>query len=167
VEVFKSVQPVTSVVCVQTVIGLSLRRNTDYPPWDFVSITSVPLLSTCKTRCKMPGPLPPLSYLFSPDVMNVLLQQCVWNNIVNAQRKHQCCRKFYIRGSVHRNSKLIKSNKIQHYAEMYLLLSHSICFGCSLHPSSGVYKTVIAAFGTDHTIWERGQGHVGSSLLRR
>jgi len=48
----------------------------------------------------------------------------------------------------------MKSNKMQQYADIYLLLNHSTCFGCPSHPSSGVHKTVIAASGTDHTIWE-------------
>ena len=31
-----------------------------------------------------------------------------------------------------------------------LLLYHSTCFGCLLHPSSGVHKTVITATGVSH-----------------
>ena len=49
---------------------------------------------------------------------------------------------FYIRGSVHRNSRLKKSNKMQQYADIYLLLNYSTCFG---RPSSGVHKTVVPA----------------------
>jgi hypothetical protein len=60
---------------------------------------------------------------------------------------------FYIHGSVHRNSELIRSNKMQQYAGIYLLQNHSICFGCPSHPSSGVHKTVAAASGTGHNIW--------------
>jgi hypothetical protein len=52
---------------------------------------------------------------------------------------------FYIHGSVHRNSILIRSNKMQQYAGIYLLQTHSACFGCPSHPSSGVHKTVTAA----------------------
>jgi hypothetical protein len=59
---------------------------------------------------------------------------------------------FYIRGSVHRNSKLIRSNKMQQYAGIYLLQNHSTRFGCLPHPSSGVHKTVIAASDTGHSI---------------
>ena len=55
---------------------------------------------------------------------------------------------FYIHGSVHRNSILIISNKMQEYAGIYLLQNHSTCFGCPSHPSSGVHKTVTAASGT-------------------
>jgi len=64
---------------------------------------------------------------------------------------------FYIRGSVHLNSRLKKSNEMQQYADIYLLLNYSTCFG---RPSSGVHKTVVAASGTDHTIW-------GASFLER
>jgi len=60
---------------------------------------------------------------------------------------------FYICSSVHRNSKLKKSNKMQLYADIYLLLNYSTCFGRPLRPSSGVHNTVVAASGTDHTIW--------------
>jgi len=41
-----------------------------------------------------------------------------------------------------------------------LLLNYSICFGRPSRPSSGVHKTVVAASGTDHTIW-------GASFLKR
>ena len=69
-------------------------------------------------------------------------------------------REFYIRGSVHRNSKLMKSNKIQQHADIHLLQNHSTYFGWLPHPSSGVHKTVVAASGTDHTIW-------GASFFKR
>ena len=51
-------------------------------------------------------------------------------------------------------SGLKKSNEMQQYADMYLLLNYSTCFGRPSRPSSGVHKTVVAASGTDHTIWE-------------
>jgi len=53
-----------------------------------------------------------------------------------------------------------KSNEMQLYADIYLLLNYSICFGLPSRPSSGVRKTVVAACGTDHTIW-------GASFLKR
>ena len=59
---------------------------------------------------------------------------------------------FYIHGSVHPNSILIRSNKMQRYAGIYLLQNHSTCFGCPSHPSSGVHKTVTAASSTGHSI---------------
>jgi len=62
------------------------------------------------------------------------------------------CIMFYIRGSVHRNSRLQKSNEMQQYAYIYLLLNYSTCFGRPSRPSSGVHKTVVAASGMDHTI---------------
>jgi len=67
---------------------------------------------------------------------------------------------FYIRGSVQRNSRLKKSNEMQHYAGIYLLLNCSTYIGRPSRPSSGVHTTVVAASGTDHTIW-------GASFLRR
>ena len=53
-----------------------------------------------------------------------------------------------------------KSNEMQQYADMYLPLNYSTCFGRPSRPSSGVYKTVVAASGTDHTIW-------GASFFKR
>jgi len=67
---------------------------------------------------------------------------------------------FYIRGSVHRNSRLKKSNEMQQYADIYLLLNYFTRFGRPSRPSSGVHKTVVATSGTDHTIW-------GASFLKR
>ena len=58
--------------------------------------------------------------------------------------------KFYIHGSVHRDSVLIRSNKMQQYADIYLLQVYSTCFGRPSRPSSGVQKTVTAASGTGH-----------------
>jgi len=50
---------------------------------------------------------------------------------------------------------LKKPNKMQQYADIYLLLNYSTCFGRPSRPSSGVRKTVVAASGTGHTrIWE-------------
>jgi hypothetical protein len=43
---------------------------------------------------------------------------------------------------------------MQHYADIYLLLNYSTCLGHPTCPSSGVYKTVVAASGTGHTVWE-------------
>ena len=60
---------------------------------------------------------------------------------------------FYIHDSVHRDSILIRSDKMQQYAGIYLLQIYSACFGCPSHPSSGVHETVAAASGTGHCIW--------------
>jgi len=43
---------------------------------------------------------------------------------------------------------------MQLYADIYLLLNYFTCFGRPSRPSSGLHKTVVAASGTDHTIWE-------------
>jgi len=68
--------------------------------------------------------------------------------------------KCYIRGSAHRSSRLKKSDEMQQYADIYLLLNYSTCFGFPSRPSSGVHKAVVAASGTNHTIW-------GASFLKR
>ena len=49
---------------------------------------------------------------------------------------------------------------MQQYADIYLLLNYSTCFGRPSRPSSGVHKTVVAASGTHHTIW-------GASFFKR
>ena len=59
---------------------------------------------------------------------------------------------FYIRDSVHRNTSLKRSNEIQYYADIYLLLNYSTRFGRPSRPSSGIHKTVVAGSGKDHTV---------------
>jgi len=49
---------------------------------------------------------------------------------------------------------------MQEYADIYLLLNYSTCFGRPSRPSSGAHTTVVAASGTDHTIW-------GASFFKR
>ena len=58
---------------------------------------------------------------------------------------------LYIPGSVHRDSVLIRSNKMQQYTGIYLPQVYSTCFGRPSRPSSGVEKTVTAASGTGHS----------------
>ena len=58
--------------------------------------------------------------------------------------------KVYWETELHRRLK--KSNKKQQYADNYLQLNYSTCFGRPSRPSSGVHKTVVAASGTDHTV---------------
>ena len=60
--------------------------------------------------------------------------------------------RLYICSSVRSNSRLKKSNKMQLYADIYLLLDCSTCFGRPSRQLSGVHKTVFAASGTDHTV---------------
>ena len=43
---------------------------------------------------------------------------------------------------------LIRSNKMQQYAVIYLLQNHCTCIGCPSHPSSGVNKFITEASGT-------------------
>ena len=47
---------------------------------------------------------------------------------------------FYICSSVHRNSRLKKSNNMQLYADIYLQLNYSTCFGRPSQPSSEYKK---------------------------
>jgi len=71
---------------------------------------------------------------------------------------------------MHHNSRLKKFNKMQQYADIYLLLNYSTCFGCPSRPLSGVHKTVVAASGTDRTIWGASffkQDQIRTSHLRK
>jgi len=49
---------------------------------------------------------------------------------------------------------------MQQYTDIYLLLNYSTCFGRPSRPSSGIYKTIVAASGTDQ------HQHPGSKLLQ-
>jgi len=60
---------------------------------------------------------------------------------------------FYGKMYTPTRSRLKKSNDMQQYADIYLLLNYSTCFGRPSGPSSGVHKTVVAASGTHHTGW--------------
>ena len=68
--------------------------------------------------------------------------------------------RLYIFSSVYRNFRLKKSNEMQQSADIYLLLNYSTCYGRPSRPSSGVHKTVVAASGTDYTIWEQASSNV-------
>jgi len=79
-----------------------------------------------------------------------------WSLVAPSERGNQIAKHttvFYIRGSVHRNSRLKKSNEMRQYADIYLLLNYSTCFGRPSRQSSGVHKTVVADSGTDRTVW--------------
>ena len=48
-----------------------------------------------------------------------------------------------------------------------VLQNHSTCFGCPLHPSSGVHKTVVTTTGTSHLYrWHRSKIHEEVSIGR-
>ena len=49
---------------------------------------------------------------------------------LNVSKAQKIIEKIYIHGSVHRDSVLIRSNKMQQYACIYLLQNYSTCFGC-------------------------------------
>ena len=51
----------------------------------------------------------------------------------------------------HVGAVLIRSNKMQQYAGIYLLQIYSTCFACPSQPSSGIHETVTAASGTGHS----------------
>jgi len=59
---------------------------------------------------------------------------------------------------------------MQQYTFWFILLQNrSTCFGCPPHPSSGVLKSVTAAYGTGHNIGtatslQRGQVGIGTDL---
>ena len=57
--------------------------------------------------------------------------------------------------------RLKQSKKLQQYADNYLLLNYLACFVLPSRPSSGVHNTVVAASGTDHTIWGANKGFFG------
>ena len=70
--------------------------------------------------------------------INVLSLRCTC--ILCADLASMCfASAFYIHGSVHRDSILIRSNEMQQYAGVYLLQNYSTRFGCLSHPSSGVH----------------------------
>ena len=64
---------------------------------------------------------PLLLLTFTRNVIKLLIK-LVNNNII--LRTH---RKFYIRGSVHRNSRLKKSNEMRQYADIYLVTFEEAC----------------------------------------
>jgi len=68
---------------------------------------------------------------------------------------------FYIHGSEHRDSILIRSKEMQQYSGVYLLQNYSICFGCLSLPSSGVQQTVTAASGTGLSVRATTSGQRG------
>ena len=58
-------------------------------------------------------------------------------------------REFYVHGSVHRWSVSIIVQRDATQSSLFIILQvHPTCFGCQLHPSTGVHKTVTTAFGT-------------------
>ena len=67
------------------------------------------------------------------------------------------CKLLYYIISIKPNIYLLRSNRMQQYAVIYLLQNHSAFFGRLSHPSPGVYITVTAASGTATTFLQRGQ----------
>jgi len=67
---------------------------------------------------------------------------------VTSSRSH-CC--WHSTAKNLPTNRLKKSNEMQQYVDIYLLLNYSTCFGRPSRPSSGVHKTVVATSGTGHT----------------
>ena len=90
------------------------------------------------------------------------MEKCV----INVMKKIKFGMNLYVYISI-----LIRSNKMQQYAGVYLLQNYSTCFGCLSHPSSGVHQTVTAASDTGHITCQSNNlppawlGHAGGRLL--
>ena len=80
----------------------------------------------------------------------MLLIENMWQYIFVIFSTQYLQHEFYSHGPLHHDSVLIRSNKMQQYAGIYLLQVYCTCFGRPLRPSSGVQKTVITASGTGH-----------------
>jgi len=80
------------------------------------------------------------------------LRTQISHGCIHEQDGHKCdlLYKFYIHGSMQRDSLLIRSNKMQQYAGIYLLQVYSTYFRRPLRPSSEAQKIVTAASGTSH-----------------
>ena len=91
-----------------------------------------------------------ISELRVPNTLCICDTGCCTNSLLRTLFMHldEFIYLFYIHGSVHRDSVLIRYNKMQQYAGIYLLQVYSTCFGRPSRPSSGVQKTVTAASGT-------------------
>ena len=55
---------------------------------------------------------------------------------------------------------------MQQYSVYILLQYHSTCFGCRLHPSSGVHITVVTATGTSRMIMQLPHSNMAKLGLR-
>jgi len=98
--------------------------------------------------CLVLGALPTSVWIVSVIILNH--KRWEWWSVQNGKFQKVEIRFF----------RLKKSNEMQEYADIYLLLNYCTCFGRPSRPSSWEHKTVVAAFGTDHTIW-------GASYLKR
>jgi len=72
---------------------------------------------------------------------------------------HQCIKyivECYICSSVHRNSRLKKSNKMQQYADIYLPLNYSTCFGrpvLLMMAANKYLHTVVSCWISSTLLW--------------
>ena len=119
---------------------------------------------------------PPLQLLYVIDerqslyiTLHTSFESCLvsqlWHNTVGPYLLRQAlsCINGVILNSFTLNTRLFrmkKSKEMQQYADIYLLLNYSTCFGRPSRPSPGVRKTVVSASGTGHIIW-------GASFFKR
>ena len=111
-------------------------------------ICLLPREPTLRRKCKSSSLSPPPRFLLIDHRECIAwLVEWLWDEM-------------WQRNGIYLVARLKKFNKIQLYADIYVLLNYCTCFGRPSRPSSGVHKTVAAASGTHHTIW-------GASLLKR
>ena len=88
---------------------------------------------------------------------------------LNLCTRHNMCKTFTFLAVKNSNimiSVLIIVQRDATKSSLFIILQvHSTCFGCQLHPSSGVHKTVTTASGTGHifcavTSLQRGQARL-------
>ena len=85
-------------------------------------------------------------------ILFVYLFVCLFGNFMQPRSVPHNTNWWLSELSTWRRFVLIRSNKMQQYAGIYLLQNYSTSFGCPSHPSSGIHKTVTAASGTGHSI---------------
>ena len=95
----------------------------------------------CSLRCNLMLLIKKFVVLMKSEISTLSWQRIVFWGYPKFHSSH-----FFI--FMVRNSILIRSNKMQPYAGIYLLQNYM--FRVSSHPSSGVHKTVTAASGTGH-----------------
>jgi len=128
--------------------GSKAVRNFDYFDWHFLWFASVlsnntVILLRLDHNLYLLNPLLFIIYSSSSLTKAPFSLRCQQRLKTNQQIKN-----WDISYSMSKNS-----NKMQQYADIYLLLNYYTCFGRPSRPSSGVHKTLVASSGTDHTIW--------------
>ena len=99
----------------------------------------------CSLRCNLMLLIKKFVVLMKSEISTLSWQRIVFWGYPKFHSSH-----FFI--FMVRNSILIRSNKMQPYAGIYLLQNYM--FRVSSHPSSGVHKTVTAASATGHITYQ-------------